>query len=149
LKFERSFRVNTSRQRAWDVLLDAESLYSCIEGCEHVESLGLDKYSAIVKVGISFLKATFLAEVTITEKKPPVHAKILMSGKDSDLGSSVDAIMTIDLDEVSPQETNVGWSAEVNLVGKVASLGQRIVAPLAEKKISAFVECVKKKLDQA
>ncbi|MFQ5762322.1 MAG: CoxG family protein [Candidatus Bathyarchaeia archaeon] len=146
LKFETAFNVNVSRQRAWDVLLDAESIYTCIEGCERIEPLGEDKYKAAIKIGISFLKAKFAVDVAIVDKTPPAHAKTVISGKDNTLGSTVEATMLVDLDEISPQETRIQWSAEINLTGKIASLGHRVIGPIADKKIAAFVECVKKKV---
>lgn len=146
MEFETSFDVNVNRLRAWDILLDPESLFSCIEGCERIENLGGDKYLATVSVGVSFLKAKFIVDAAIVEKMPPAHAKIVISGKDNALGSTVEASMFIDLDEIGPNQTRVKWRAEINLTGRMASLGNRVVGSVANKKIAAFVECVKKKL---
>lgn len=147
MKFEHNFTVGTDIEKVWDFILDLKKISICIPGCEKIEALTEDSFRAIVKVGISLLKAQFDVKIFVTEKNHPIHVAIKVSGKANRIGSTMEATSSIDLRPIAEGRVQIGWSAEVTVTGKLASFGQRVMQMTGKRLINQFVNCLKQRLE--
>ncbi len=144
MKFEGSYTINAPRQKVWEFLIDPNAIAKCLPDLQRLDIEGPDKFSALVKVGVGFIKGDFKMRLQITEKQPPSHATMTITG--SGASSSVDVLTTIDLADKGPA-TELKWTADVKVGGLMAGLGQRMMGSATEKTVSDMFECVKKQLE--
>ena len=103
-----------------------------------------DEYDALVSVGISIIRGEIGLHFRIIEKEPPSRAKIVAHGMG--LGSAVDVEMVTELVAGKEGGTSMKWTAEANVSGKVASLGQGLIKSQAERTIRELFDCLRSKL---
>ena len=144
MNFEGTFDVNAPRDKVWDFVIDPNKIGKCLPDLKslHVESE--DKFSAVARVGIGFMKGDFRFELAIVEKSPPSHARL--KGTGSGVGSSLDMDTSIDLAEAG-SGTKLTYVADVKIGGTLSGVGERIIGGTAQKNISGIFNCVKKQLE--
>ncbi|HEY7649506.1 MAG TPA: carbon monoxide dehydrogenase subunit G [Methylomirabilota bacterium] len=124
MKIEGSHDVSAPRQKVWDAFLNPEELRHAIPGCEKLEALGNDEYRAIMKVGIGPVKGTFEGKVKITDKRPLDNYRMAVEGSGGP--GFVRGDTTITLSDI-PGGTRVAYSADVQVGGMIAGVGQRML----------------------
>jgi len=85
-------------------------------------------------------------DIEWTELDPPSGAKIQVHGTAT--GSSMDTTSEMSLSEGPDGSTNMKWSAEIRVVGTIASLAMRLMKPISQKLTSQFFDCLKKELEK-
>ena len=62
-------------------------------------------------------------------------------------GSSIDVTSEVHLSDAPNGATEIVWSADVNVVGSIASLAARLMKPVTAKMTQDFFTCVRKKIE--
>src|SRR6202044_1728580 len=73
-------RIPAPRAEVWEKLNDAETLKSCIPGCETVEKVSDTEFTAKVVARVGPVKASFSGKVTMTDLVPPESYTITGEG---------------------------------------------------------------------
>ncbi len=146
MRFEGKDTIRASRTEVWKFLTDAESVSKCTPGIESMEILEPNKkFQALGALGLGTVKVKFKTTIEWTELKPPENAKMKMSGTAP--GSSIDVVSEIRLADAPNGATEIVWSADVTVVGSIASLAARLMKPVTAKMTNDFFSCVKKKIE--
>jgi carbon monoxide dehydrogenase subunit G len=124
MKIEGSHDVSAPRQKVWEAFLDPERLRQAIPGCEKLEALGNEEYRATMKIGIGPVKGTFEGKVRISDKQPPTAYRMAVEGSGGP--GFVRGDTTITLSDIATG-TRVTYSADVQVGGMIAGVGQRLV----------------------
>lgn len=133
------------RERVWEFLLDPEVLKQCLPGCEKLEVIGPDEYSATMKIGIAMIKGTFSGRVKISEKQEPERYKMLVEG--SGPQGQVSGEGTLELVE-QDGNTVVRYRGDANVRGTIARVGARMIQPAARTIVGQFFGCLESKASQ-
>src|SRR5438094_2439680 len=80
VKLEGSYTFDAPPEKVWTLLLSAESLKSCIPGCESLEPNGEDAYTAVLKVGVAAVRGTYNGKVNIVDKEEPSSYTLNVEG---------------------------------------------------------------------
>src|ERR1051326_2040912 len=80
MKVEGVYTFSGQPQQVWDLLLDPESLRTCIPGVESLTETSPDHWDAVLKVGVAAIKGTYKSKVAIVEKAPPTEYTLLVEG---------------------------------------------------------------------
>jgi carbon monoxide dehydrogenase subunit G len=145
MHFEGERLVRAPRQMVWAYLLDANKVAACAPGFKGMEILGPDHFKPTVGVGIGAVKATFTLDVHLVEINEPEHVAMTGRGVASDSATDLRGVM--DLTEESDSSTRMRWTAEVNVTGKIANMGARLLQGTANKLTERFFTCVSTKLE--
>lgn len=135
MKFEGSHEIPAPRQKVWDAFLDPEQLRQAIPGCETLEALGGDEYKAVMKVGVGGVKGTFEGKVRLMDKKPPESYRMAVEGAGGP--GFVRGETVISLSEIAGG-TRVGYTADVQVGGLIASVGQRMLGGVSKMMADRF-----------
>lgn len=135
MKLEGSYDVSAPRQKVWDAFLDPERLRQAIPGCEKLEALGNDEYKATMKVGVGGVKGTFEGKVRISDKKPPDSYKMLVEGSGGPGFVRGESVIT--LSDI-PGGTRVSYTADLQIGGLIASVGQRMLGGVSKMMADKF-----------
>jgi carbon monoxide dehydrogenase subunit G len=143
---EGKFTLKAPIQEVWDFLLEPGTIVSCIPGAEKMVAIDDKTWEGIIKdkVGIISVKLNFTQ--TFAEVNPPKHLKAV--GRGAALGGlgtfSQESI--VDLTEVAKDEVEVSYKSTVNLVGRLATFGERIMRAKVDSKGAEFTSNLQKKL---
>jgi len=135
MKIEGSHDIAVPRQRVWDAFLDPAQLKQAIPGCEKLEALGGDEYKATMKVGVAAVKGTFEGKVRLMDKNPPDSYRMAVEGSGGP--GFVRGEATITLSDAGAG-TKVSYSADVQVGGLIAGVGQRMMGGVSKMMADQF-----------
>jgi hypothetical protein len=136
MKIEGSHEIPAPRQQVWDAFLDPERLRQAIPGCEKLEALGPDEYKATMKVGVAAVKGTFEGKVKLSDKQPPTSYRMAVEGSGGPGFIRGDAVMT--LADSAGGGTTISYSADVQVGGLIAGVGQRMLGGVTRMMADQF-----------
>lgn len=146
MHFEGKFDIAAPPQKVFDFLLDPKKFAKCLPDLQKLEVKGKDRFSAVVKVGVGFIKGAFTFDFTVVERTRPSHARLKAHG--SGTGSSVDLDSTMDLAEEPAGGTAMSWKADAQVGGLLAGVGQRLLQGVAEKTVNQLFASIRKELEK-
>lgn len=146
MKIHGSHLLPASRKAVWEFLNDPVRLAKCLPGCEKLEPIGPDRYRVAVKYAIAAIGGNFSGTIELLDKKPP-HAMRLRSESKGTPGF-VKGEGELELTEKGGQ-TELCYSAEVQVGGLIASVGQRMLEMASRKITQQFFESVAAQLKSA
>ncbi len=128
--------LQRKRIEVWKALNDPEMLKQCIPGCETLEKVSDTEFTAVAKLEVGPVKARFKGRVKLEDLMPPASYKIVGEGEGGVAGFAR-GNAAVELTEVS-EGTKLTYRAEANVGGKIAQLGQRLLAGAAKKTADKF-----------
>ena len=143
---EGKFIVKAPIQKAWDNLLNAETLASCIPGCEKMELIDENTFETVVAAKVGSISVRFKFTTTLTEIKPPGYLKAIGKGAELNKAGTFNQESDIYLKEMSDNETEVSYKSEIRIVGKLAAFGDRIMKAKAAVIGEQFSQALNKRL---
>ena len=135
MKIEGSHEIPAPRQQVWDAFLNPDVLRQAIPGCEKLEALGNDEYKATMKVGVAAVKGTFEGKVRLMDKNPPDSYRMAVEGSGGP--GFVRGETAITLSDIAGG-TKVSYSADVQVGGLIAGVGQRMLGGVSKMMADQF-----------
>src|SRR5881396_2789863 len=135
MKLEGSYEVKAPCEKVWNAFLDPTTLQKAIPGCEKLELIGPDEYKATLKIGVAAVKGTFEGKVRLLDKKPPESYRLSAEGSGGPGFVRADTLIT--LTEIEGG-TNVAYSADVQVGGLIAGVGQRMLGGVSKMMADQF-----------
>jgi uncharacterized protein len=120
----------------WQALFDRAVLEQAIPGCESLEQTSDTTFVAVVKLKIGPVSARFKGEVELSDIDP--HKSCTLSGKGS--GGIAGFAKGAARVSLAPDGTVtvLNYTADVAVGGKLAALGNRLIASTAQKLTDEF-----------
>ena len=147
MRFEGSVEIKAPRDWVFAFLVDPERMGGCLPKVQSIKRTGDGRFEALAKVGKGLFSASFVLTCEFTEVSAPDRAAVRVQGKAK--GSSVDGAARMTLRDLEGGGTAVDWVADVTISGMVARIGEKRIAPTAERMIGQTFNCVRKKLKAA
>ncbi len=135
MKIEGSYDIKADRERVWDALLNPDCLTKAMPGCEKLEEVGPGQYKATLSVGIAAIKGTYQGSVRLSDLKPPARYTMTIEGSGSPGFVRGDA--AIELSDAGGG-TRVALTADVQVGGLIAGVGQRMIGGVAKMLADQF-----------
>jgi carbon monoxide dehydrogenase subunit G len=145
MHFSGTVEIAAPRDRVWAFLMDPNQVGSCGPGVESIEVIDDDHFKAKAKVGVGFISARFVVDMTVAERREPELAVLKAHGQAP--GSAVDATANMRLSGAPDGPTTMDWSADVAIAGTIASVGARLIEGTANKMIGQTFDCIRAKLE--
>ena len=149
MKIEDSFTLNASRAVVWQAITDPAIVAPCVPGCEKVEILGPTTYLAEVKVKLGPIKAEFRLNVEVTKETPPEEVLSITKGEEGSKASLVQAKNILRLNEIDAETTEVFYSSEVSIVGRLGKFGFGIMKKKAKALGDEFAEAFRREVEKS
>jgi len=124
---EGKFTLKAPIQKVWDFLLEPGTMASCIPGAEKVESIDDKTYECIVKQSVGPISVRFKFIVALSEVNPPKYVKAIGRGEALGKMGTFSSEVIVNLAEAPNDEVEVSYQNNVNIVGKLATFGERIM----------------------
>ena len=125
------------REAVWAKLNDPEVLKVCIPGCEELDRTEDNSgFRAVAKIKVGPVSARFKGRVTLSDLDPPNGYKISGEGEGGVAGFAKGGATVVLADKDGG--TLLTYDVEAQIGGKLAQLGQRLIAGAAKKMADDF-----------
>ncbi|RMF86319.1 MAG: carbon monoxide dehydrogenase [Nitrospinota bacterium] len=138
MQVQGSYRIPAPPQQVWEAFTDPHFVRQCLPGCQSFAPLGNDTYQATLEVGIASIKGVYTGRVAMEDKRPPFAYRLVVEGR-SQLGF-VKGIGDLTLQETAEKETEILVHGEVQVGGRIARVGQRILGSAAKMMMDRFFQ---------
>jgi carbon monoxide dehydrogenase subunit G len=143
---EGQFKLQAPIQKVWDSLLDPKTLGSCVPGTEMMEAIDEKTYESVVKQRVGPIKVKLKFTTKLTEVRPPNYIKAVGRGADVTKLGNFSSEIEVKLTETSPNNVDVSYTANISLVGRLATFGERIMRAKAKEVGEEFTKNLQGKL---
>ena len=135
MKLAGSYELNVKKEVVWKALNDPEILKKCIPGCEVFEKESNTVFNATATNQIGPMNATFSGKLSLSNIQENQSYKL--SGEGQSSVGFVNGIADVKLTEENGL-TILNYEVDVNVGGKVAQLGSRLINGVAKKMSDYF-----------
>jgi carbon monoxide dehydrogenase subunit G len=140
-----TFTFNGPRQKVWDLLQDPEVLAKALPGTEKLTLTEADRYEGVMKVSVGPMTAAkFDVTVTLGDKRPPERFTMQIDGKGAVGFARGHA--SVDLQEPAGGGTLMQYSSDVQIGGRIASVGQRLIESVSRMMMRQALEALDREL---
>ena len=135
MKLSGSYQIKLEKQKVWEALNNPEILKKAIPGCEEFIKKSDTEFTATAKNKIGPFNASFTGDIELKDIDAPNSYKISGSGNSPVGFASGEA--NVKLEDING-ETNLIYTVEANVGGKIAQVGSRLIDMTAKKMADVF-----------
>jgi len=135
MKLTGSYKLKVRKESVWKALNDANILKQCIPGCEIFEKQSNTIFKATATNQIGPMNSTFSGKVIISNIKE--NQSYTLSGEGQSAVGFASGKAEVKLIEENGI-TNLIYEVDVNVGGKIAQLGSRLIDGVAKKMSDYF-----------
>jgi uncharacterized protein len=135
MKLSGSYNLNVKKEIVWKNLNDPNILMKCIPGCESFDKEGEHTFKTTATNQIGPMNATFSGEVKLSNIKE--NQSYTLSGEGNSSVGFANGTADVKLSELNG-ETILSYEVNLNVGGKIAQLGSRLIDGVAKKMADYF-----------
>ena len=135
MKLAGSYKMNVKKEAVWKALNDPNILKQCIPGCESFEKDSDNSFTATATNQIGPMNATFSGKITLSNIR--VNESYTLSGEGQSSVGFANGTANVSINE-NNGTTTLNYEVNVNVGGKVAQLGSRLIDGVAKKMSDYF-----------
>jgi len=125
-----------SQATAWAALNDEAMLQACIPGCESLTRAG-EQLQVVVMAAVGPVRARFKGQLQMQDVVAPESYAMRFEGQGGVAGFGK-GLAQVKLSAIGEQRCLLDYSADVQIGGKLAQIGSRVVDAAAQKIIGDF-----------
>ena len=135
MKLAGSYKLNIKKEIVWQALNDTNILKRCIPGCESFEKESDTIFNVTATNLIGPMNATFSGKINLTNIKK--NQSYTLSGEGQSSVGFANGSADVILSEKN-ESTTLNYEVNVNVGGKIAQLGSRLIDGVAKKMADYF-----------
>jgi len=135
MKFTGSYKLNIKKKIVWKSLNDGAILKKCIPGCESFENENNNVFNVTATNQIGPMNATFSGQVKLTNIIE--NQSYTLTGEGQSSVGFANGSADVKLSEENGA-TLLNYEVNVNVGGKIAQLGSRLIEGVAKKMADYF-----------
>ena len=135
MKLAGSYKLNVKKEIVWRALNDSDILKQCIPGCESFEKESDTIFNATATNQIGPMNATFSGKVTLSNIQK--NQSYTLSGEGQSSVGFANGSADVKIKEENGT-TTLSYEVDVNVGGKIAQLGSRLIDGIAKKMSDYF-----------
>jgi carbon monoxide dehydrogenase subunit G len=129
----------------WDTVLKPETLAACLPGAEKVVAVDDKTYDCVVKQSVGPISVKLQFRMILEEKRPPNYVRAVGSGEALGKMGTFTVKLEVTLTQAG-EEVEVVYKTDANIVGKLATFGERIMRAKAKTIGEEFTKNLQSKL---
>ena len=135
MKLTGSYKLNVKKEHVWKALNNPNILKQCIPGCESFDKESSTVFNATATNQIGPMNATFSGTVTLSNIQE--NQSYTLSGEGQSPVGFANGSADVKLKEENGT-TTLSYEVDVNVGGKIAQLGSRLINGVAKKMSDYF-----------
>ena len=130
MKINGTYKLNVKKETVWKALNDVNILKQCVPGCESFTKENDSTFNVVAANQIGPMNATFSGVVTLSNVKE--NESYTLSGEGQSSVGFANGIADVKIAE-EDKITILAYDVNVNVGGKIAQLGSRLIDGVAKK----------------
>jgi carbon monoxide dehydrogenase subunit G len=126
-----------SQQAVWNALNDPEILQGCIPGCDEMERISDTEYRLGMLAVVGPVKARFTGKLRLSDMTAPERYSLVFEGSGGAAGFGK-GTANVELKTLGESQTQLAYSADAQVGGKIAQVGSRLIDGIARKIAEEF-----------
>ena len=139
--------IKAPRRRVFDFVTDPRNFSSGLPGVKAVRVTGPDRFDVTARLGVAAVGAVFKIAFVVSDNKSPEHARL--SGHGMGSAGAIDLVIVVDLREARGGGTELSWGVDAKVSGMLASLGGRVLNPVADTLAKGIFQRIRENLERA
>ena len=133
MKIEGEYVFDGQREEVWKLVRDPEVLATCLPGTQSVQKVNDNEYIGEIGVRVGPISGAFSGKIFVTNEMPPISCTLTVEGTGK-IGF-LKGFGNIDMTDQGNSKTLMKYNGEVQIGGKVASVGQRLFDSVSKSMI--------------
>lgn len=129
MKLDGTYTFNAPRELVWDMLQDPDVLARIMPGCEKLTRVGANEFEGVMVIKVGPVQGSFQGNVQLTDLNPPNTYQLVVNGKGPQ--GIVEGNGHVHLAD-SDTGTLMSYTGQVQVSGRIASVGQRLMLSSAK-----------------
>jgi carbon monoxide dehydrogenase subunit G len=148
IELDRTLPLPVSAAAGWSLVENIEGMAACMPGAKITERIDATHYKGNITVKLGPATVAFRGELEIVSLDA-ANRKIHIIGKGSDTGggSGASLNLTASVQETGPDSCTLAGLSQVNVTGKVAAFGARLMGTVTDQLLNIFFANVQAKAE--
>jgi uncharacterized protein len=147
LKLEKRLTFDAPVEDVFALVDDVDALASCIPGLEELTVLDPRTFDSRVKMSVGPITARFRLHTSIETIEPPKRIVIVTEGADAGVAGRIRQRQEFEL-VGNGDRTEVAITSELQIQGRLATFGQRVIGARADQFADEVAENVRRLLEE-
>jgi len=135
MKLAGSYKLNVKKEIVWRALNDPSILKECIPGCDSFDKINDKTFEVAATNQIGPMNATFTGTITLSNIQK--NQSYILSGEGQSPVGFANGKAEVKLEELKNVTTLI-YEVDLNVGGKIAQLGSRLIDGVAKKMSDYF-----------
>ena len=127
-----------SREQVWEMFRDTEVMSAALPGTKSMDLVGENTYQAVMNVRVGPVAGEFSGDLVISDENYPESYRMTVEGRGKP--GFMKGVGDIKLIDQGAKSTLMEYSGEVQIGGKLAGVGQRLIDTVSKSLISQAFE---------
>jgi carbon monoxide dehydrogenase subunit G len=147
VKFQQKAVIPVGREPLWEFLMDVPKVAKSLPGVDSVRQIDETTYEGTLKVRVGPIGLNLTGKIFLEQRdKQNWKAALRAEAADRMAAGAVRGKTSMQLRELSAQQTEMEMETDVSILGKIGEFGQPIIRKKADQMLGQFVENIKKQL---
>ena len=144
MKLQGEYIFDGPREEVGEIVRDPEVLATALPGTQSLEQVGENEYAGKMNVRIGPVAGVFAGKIVVSDEVPPETCTLTVEGKGAPgFGSGTGHVELVELEE---NQTLLKYEGDMQVGGKIASVGQRLIDTASKSMISQGLESLNNSL---
>ncbi len=144
MQIQGKYIFSRPREIVYKLLQEPDILAEAMPCTTKLTRVAEDVYDAEMTIRMGFMKSSFVGTVSVKEKQPPTHFKIIVEGEGKN--GPIKGEGSIDLEAQNQSKTLIRYAGEANIDEGFARRTQRLMQSMARKMINSGLKSLEKRL---
>ncbi|MEA3104486.1 carbon monoxide dehydrogenase subunit G [Caballeronia mineralivorans] len=133
-------------ETVWAALNDPTVLQACLPGCKSLGMIDERHFESVIQIRVGPIAATFKSNVELSDLVPPKAYTIIGHGTAGPVGfAKISARVQL---ESQGDATLLQYDADVEIGGKLMTVGARLIQSAAGKNLESFFDALKNEVER-
>lgn len=140
MKIDGEYLFNGPQEEVWEIVRDPEVLATALPGTKSLDKVGENEYEGEMNVRVGPVSGLFSGRLVVSNEVPPESCTLTVEGKGSP--GFANGTGNVTLIDQGNSTTMIKYEGELQIGGKLASVGQRLLDTASKSMIRQGLEAL-------
>ena len=144
MKLDGEYTFDGPREQVWEIVRDPDVLVTALPGAQSMEQVGENEYEGEMNLRIGPVAGVYSGKLVVSNEIPPESCTLNVEGKGKQ--GFVNGTGHVNLEDLGVNKTLMKYEGDMQVGGKLASVGQRLIDTASKSIIRQGLDTLNKAL---